>query len=136
MSALPTVVDKKIRYYQSLREIELLAAELYPQDVPRVVHLRKLREPVRFSPGFATCRAWGVTYHFHTVSQRAICEVLWEEWQGQSDYHAWLPQKTVLLRAGLEPDAKLSRYWRGKVRHPALGVLVHTKGDLVRMGEA
>ena len=130
-----TIVEKKILYYQQLRQLEVIAAELYPQDAPRLVLLRKSHEPVRFERGFATCRAWGVTYHFHTLSQRTICQVLWNAWRGESGYQAWLPVKTVLLRAGLEPDAKFSRYWRGKRKHPALGVLIHTQADLVRMGE-
>jgi len=129
------VVEKKIRYYQSLRELELLAAEIYPQDAPRLVLLRKSHEPVRFEPGFATCRAWGVTYHFHTCSQRAICEVLWKAWQGKTGYKACIPHGTLLLRAGLSEDGKFSRYWRGKKQHPALGVLIHVDDEVAWMGE-
>lgn len=130
------VVEKKIHYYQQLRALEQIAAELYPEDSPRLVLLRKSHEPVRFAPGFATCRAWGVTYHFHTLSQRAICEVLWKLWQGRSGYKATIPHSTLLSRAGLDPDGKFSWYWRGKKKHPALGVLIHSDAQVVWMGEA
>lgn len=128
-----SVVEKKIRYYKQLRELELIAAEIYPQDSSRLVLLRKSHEPVRFAPGFATCRAWGVTYHFHTTAQRNICRELWKAWEGKTGYQATIDHRTLMLRAGL--DGKFSSYWRGKKEHPALGVLIHHNAEVVWMGE-
>lgn len=116
---------------------EQLAVELYREESIALSVLRKNHEPVRFYDGFATCRAWGKTLEFPTLSQRLICEVLWEPWQGSSAKVVKLPVSVVLERAGLNPDTPIRKYFRGKRRKGSvdpLGYLIHIDREVIWMG--
>ena len=129
--------EAKIRYYQLLCEAEKLAVEHYKEESIALSVLRKNHEPVRFFDGFASCRAWGRTIEFPTLSQRLINQVLWEPWQGCSNRVVKLPVSTVLERAGLEPNAKIIKYYRNQKRKQvseAIGYLIHIERELVWMG--
>lgn len=128
--------QQRIRYYQILCEAERLAIDLYKEDSVTLTLLRKNHEPVRFYDGFATCRAWGKTLEFHRLSERNICQVLWEPWQGSSTKVVKMPIRTVLKRAKLDGD-KLTKFFRDqklKRTNEALGWLIHSENGVVWMG--
>ena len=143
MSALPVPpasspdAQKRINYFNKLVELEKESIDLYPEESITLSVLRKNHEPVRFFNGFATCRAWGRTFHFHTASQRWICEVLWQSWQGRSDLLVKIDVDTVLEEAGLKPSNQLEKlFLNQKTRkpHEAMGFLIHQENGVAWMG--